>query len=79
MKKQTQAKHPNSVIKPGMSAKEKRRALYKWVDVGFLHRSTGKSAPVGGRGDGQVAKVMSNADRRRLGIEQDSSLEDYQV
>jgi hypothetical protein len=38
----------------------------------------GTSKPVGGMGEGPV-KVMSNADRRRMGLEQDESLTDFDV
>lgn len=33
--------------------------------------------PFQGTGEGRAPKVMSNEDRRRLGVEQDESLPDY--
>lgn len=34
--------------------------------------------PMAGYGEGRMPKVMSNEDRRKLGVEQDPSLPDYQ-
>ncbi len=63
--------------------KERRAKFDKWIDKDFIRSQwlSGKikSLPFYGDGTGEVRlpKTMSNADRRRLGIEQDEALEDY--
>lgn len=60
------------------SRKDRRKNFNKWVDMDFLHKQTGKTPiPMVG-GETKLPKTMSNADRRKLGIQQDKDLEDYQ-
>lgn len=65
------------------SRAERRKKFDKWIDKGFLRSQwidgKIKSMPFygDGTGDTRPPKLMSNADRRRLGIEQDEALDDY--
>ncbi len=65
------------------SRKERRQKFDKWIDKDFLRSQwldgKVKSMPFYGNPSGEVRlpKTMTNADRRRLGIDQDEALEDY--
>ena len=43
----------------------------------MYHKAKGSSKPIGGIGNSKP-KCMSNADRRRLDMEQDKDMPDYQ-
>jgi len=58
------------------SKKERRKRFFNKVSMEMYHKSKGDTKPVHGWGNGKT-KVMSNADRRRMGIEQDPDLPDY--
>jgi|WetSurSiteA1Bulk_404760.scaffolds.fasta_scaffold00897_3 hypothetical protein len=71
---------------PQLSKTERRKKFNDWVDKGML-ASQWREGLISEltftpnkftETDPRVAKVMSNADRRRLGLEEDAGLPDYQ-
>lgn len=60
------------------SKKQRRKRFGKWVSMDMYHKAKKSSKPVGGMVE-NAPKVMSNSDRRRLGLEQDKELPDYQT
>lgn len=58
------------------TAKERRKKFGKNVDMKWYYSSQGKSRPAWPKGT-KIPKIMSNEDRRRLGISQDKDLPDY--
>jgi len=58
------------------SKTERRRKFNKFKDT--LHEMYGPITVFGGVGTSKHTKVMTNADRRELGVEEDPDLPDYQ-
>lgn len=54
------------------SRKERRKKFSKWIDMDMYHKNRPK--PISGTGEGKSVKVMSNEDRRRLGLPEDPDL-----
>lgn len=59
------------------SRKKRRKKFFnEKVSMSMYHKAKNTTKPVAGIGK-DVVKVMSNKDRRALGIEQDSALPDF--
>jgi len=63
-------------INPEFKKKNGKVDIDKWAKKHMKSVPWGKTV-TGGFGDVKPAKVMSNEDRRAMGIEQDPSLPDY--
>ena len=61
-----------------MSPKERRKNFNprKWAKK-YLKADPLSIRVIGGFGETKLAKIMSNEDRRKMGLEQDSALPDY--
>lgn len=63
--------------KPMLTPKQRRRKIDKWMNKSLYHSCPGRGEKFHGLGE-KKKNIMSNATRRKLGLEQDSELDDYQ-
>lgn len=73
VKKQVQQEINSSKTKTTKAERRKKFSTFK----DRLHNMYGPITVYGGTGEAKPVKVMSNEDRRNLGLEEDSALPDY--